>query len=127
MKLGYNLLYVNDVKDTMDFYEKAFELEKGFLHPDGDYGEMLTGETKLGFVSHKLAGSHGFSYKEQTTAELPSFEIGFVTEDVEYSFKRALSNGAVKIKEPQTKPWGQIVSYVQDINGFLIEICSEMN
>ena len=127
MKLGYNLLYVNDVKATMEFYEKAFELEKGFLHPDGDYGEMLTGETKLGFVSHKLAGSHGFSYKEQTTAELPSFEIGFVTEDVEYSFKRALSNGAVKIKEPQTKPWGQIVSYVQDINGFLIEICSEMN
>ena len=127
MKLGYNLLYVNDVKATMDFYEKAFELEKGFLHPEGDYGEMLTGETKLGFVSHKLAGSHGFSYKEQTTAELPSFEIGFVTEDVEYSFKRALSNGAIKIKEPQTKPWGQIVSYVQDINGFLIEICSEMN
>ncbi len=127
MKLGYNLLYVNDVKATMEFYEKAFELEKGFLHPDGDYGEMLTGETKLGFVSHKLAGSHGFSYKEQTTAELPSFEIGFVTEDVEYSFKRALSNGAIKIKEPQTKPWGQIVSYVQDINGFLIEICSEMN
>ena len=122
MKLGYNLLYVNDVKATMEFYEKAFELEKGFLHPDGDYGEMLTGETKLGFVSHKLAGSHGFSYKEQTTAELPSFEIGFVTEDVEYSFKRALSNGAIKIKEPQTKPWGQIVSYVQDINGFLIEI-----
>lgn len=127
MKLGYNLLYVNDVKDTMDFYEKAFELEKGFLHPEGDYGEMLTGETKLGFVSHKLAGSHGFSYKEQTTAELPSFEIGFVTEDVEYSFERALSNGAIKIKEPQTKPWGQTVSYVQDINGFLIEICSELN
>lgn len=127
MKLGYNLLYVNDVKATMEFYEKAFELEKGFLHPDGDYGEMLTGETKLGFVSHKLAGSHGFSYKEQTTAELPSFEIGFVTEDVDYSFKRALSNGAIKIKEPQTKPWGQTISYVQDINGFLIEICSEMN
>jgi lactoylglutathione lyase len=64
MKLGYNLMYVNDVAATMDFYEKAFSLKKGFLHPEGDYGEMVTGETKLGFVSHELAGSHGFSYKK---------------------------------------------------------------
>lgn len=126
MKLGYNLLYVNDVSITMDFYEKAFGLIKGFLHPEGDYGEMITGETKLGFVSHKLAGSHGFSYRKQTTSELPSFEIGFVTENVEASFSKALENGAISIKSPEVKPWGQVVSYVQDNNGFLIEICSPL-
>ncbi len=127
MKLGYSLLYVNDVSTTMDFYEKAFRLEKGFLHPEGDYGEMLTGETKLGFVSHKLAGSHGFSYKKQTTAELPSFEIAFVAEDVEGSYKTALENGAIRVKEPEVKPWGQTVCYVKDNNGFLIEICSPID
>lgn len=126
MKLGYNLLYVNDVAATMDFYKNAFCLEIGFLHPEADYGEMKTGETKLGFVSHKLAGSHGFSYKKQTTSELPSFEIAFITEDVEASFKTAIENGATSIKEPMTKPWGQTVSYVQDNNGFLVEICSPM-
>ncbi len=127
MKLGYNLLYVNDVSETMDFYEKAFSLDKGFLHPEGDYGEMMTGQTKLGFVSHKLAGSHGFSYRKQTTCELPSFEIGFVTDDVENAFKTAMANGATSVKAPEAKPWGQVVSYVKDNNGFLIEICSPMS
>jgi uncharacterized glyoxalase superfamily protein PhnB len=127
MKLGYNLLYVTDVSVTMDFYEKAFELKKGFLHPEGDYGEMITGETKLGFVSHDLASSHGFSYRKQTRNDLPSFEIAFVSEDVQQSYQLAIKNGAKSIKPPQTKPWGQVVSYVQDINGFLIEICSPMS
>ena len=127
MKLGYNLLYVKDVSTTMDFYEKAFGLMKGFLHPEGDYGEMITGETKLGFVSHKLAGSLGFPYRKQTTSELPSFEIGFVSENVEEAYNIALENGAISIKSPEVKPWGQVVSYVQDNNGFLIEICSPMN
>ncbi len=124
MKLGYNLLYVSNVSETMDFYESAFGLEKGFLHPEGDYGEMVTGETKLGFVSHKLASSHGFSYRKQTTSDLPSFEIGFVTDDVQKSYDKALDRGAKSIKPPEKKPWGQTVSYVQDNNGFLVEICS---
>ena len=124
MKLGYNLLYVSNVSETMDFYESAFGLEKGFLHPEGDYGEMVTGETKLGFVSHKLASSHGFSYRKQTKADLPSFEIGFVTENVQKAYDKALDRGAKSIKPPEKKPWGQTVSYVQDNNGFLVEICS---
>ncbi|MDP7320817.1 MAG: VOC family protein [Bacteriovoracaceae bacterium] len=125
MKLGYTLLYVNDVPATMDFYEKAFGLEKGFLHPQKGYGEMVTGETRLGFVSHEVAGSHGFEYKKQTRdSEFPSFEIGFVTDDVEGSFNKAIEKGAVVVKKPESKPWGQIVSYVKDLNGFLIEICS---
>ena len=128
MKLGYNLLYVEDVQKTMNFYESAFGLEKGFLHPSGSYGEMKTGETKLGFVAHELAGSHGFSYKKQTSAsDLPSFEIGFVTEDVPSAYSTAIESGATSVKEPETKPWGQTVSYVKDNNGFLIEICSPMS
>ena len=66
MKLGYTLFYVNDVKATMDFYAKAFGLKKGFLHESLQYGEMATGETKLGFVHHDTAKSHGFDYKKST-------------------------------------------------------------
>ena len=32
MKLGYTLIYVDDVVATMKFYEKAFGLKRGFLH-----------------------------------------------------------------------------------------------
>lgn len=127
MKLGYTLFYVNDVVSSMDFYEKAFDLEKGFLHPSNTYGEMITGGTKLGFVSHEVAGSHGFKYKKQSSdSELPSFEIGFVTDDVEAAFNKAIDSGAQVLMNPENMPWGQIVSYVKDNNGFIIEICSPM-
>lgn len=56
----------------------------------------------------------------------PPFELGIVTEDVEALYQQAIQAGATLVKEPQQKPWGQIVGYVRDLNGFLVEICTEM-
>jgi lactoylglutathione lyase len=127
MKLGYTLFYVNDVEASMNFYSMAFGLKVGFLHESKAYGEMQTGETKLGFVQHAVAESHGFEYEKQTITKKPgSFEIGFVTDDVPAAFNKAIANGAIKCSEPAKKPWGQTVSYVRDCNGFLVEICSPM-
>lgn len=125
MKLGYTLLYVNDVQQTMKFYSQAFGLEAGFLHESKQYGEMQTGETKLGFVGHETAESHGFNYDKMDLKKNPAaFEIGFIIDDVKAAFEKAVKNGATPVSEPKTKPWGQTVSYVRDCNGFLIEICS---
>lgn len=127
MKLGYTLFYVGDVEQTMKFYSKAFGLEAGFLHESKQYGEMATGETKLGFVNHETAMSHGFSYEKMDLSKKPAaFEIGFVTKDVKAAFDKAVKNGAQPIQNPETKPWGQVVSYVRDCNGYLVEICSPM-
>ena len=126
MKLGYTLVYVDDVPAAMNFYEKAFGLEKGFLH-ENQYGEMITGTTKLGFVHHDTAGSHGFRYQKLTAKnEAPGIEIGFVTDDVEAAFERAVQAGALVASKPAKKPWGQVVCYVRDCNGLLVEICSAM-
>ena len=126
MKLGYTLFYVDDVLKTMNFYEKGFGLKKGFAH-ENQYGEMMTGDTKLGFVNHETAGSHGFEYEKSNLQKKASaFEIGFVTKDVEAAFKTAVSAGAISVSKPNAKPWGQIVSYERDCNGFLVEICSPM-
>jgi predicted enzyme related to lactoylglutathione lyase len=109
----------------MDFYQKAFGLKLGFLHESKMYGEMQTGETKLGFAQHEIAGSHGFDYQRASLTSKPhGFEIGLVTEDVEDAFEKAVTAGAISVCEPNRKPWGQVVSYVRDCNGFLIEICS---
>jgi predicted enzyme related to lactoylglutathione lyase len=126
MKLGYALVYVDDVNATMDFYERAFGLARGFLH-EGQYGEMVTGATKLGFVHHDTAGTHGFGYQKLNAAQIaPGIEIGFIAEDVEAAFKKAVEAGATIASKPQKKPWGQVVSYVRDCNGLLVEICSAM-
>jgi lactoylglutathione lyase len=127
MKLRYNLFYVDDVEKSMNFYADAFGLEKGFLHESKQYGEMQTGETKIGFVQHETAESHGFAYEKSTQNKKPfAFEIGFTTIEVEKAYNRAIDAGAVSASAPTMKPWGQIVSYVRDCNGFLVEICSPM-
>jgi len=127
MKLGYTLIYVDDVENTMNFYAKAFGLKKSFLHESKEYGEMQTGDTKLGFVGHKTAASHGFKYKKITKKDkAPGIEIGFIAKDVKTAFAKAVKAGATATSKPVTKPWGQIVSYVRDCNGLLVEICSEM-
>ena len=128
MQFSYVLFYVDDVKKSMEFYQKAFLVEPGFLHESHQYGELNTGATRLGFVAHETASSHGFNYKKATPSdEAFGFELGFVSENVKESYELAIREGAVKVSEPKTKPWGQEVSYVRDINGYLIEICSAMS
>lgn len=53
-------------------------------------------------------------------------EIGFTTDDVEATVKSAVEAGAIVVENPKTKPWEQVVSYVRDLDGFLIEICTSM-
>ncbi len=127
MKFGYTLIYVDDVFKTMKFYEKAFGLKSGFFHESGQYGEMITGSTKLGFVQHETAGDHGFKYQKiKLSTKAPGIEIAFVARDVKKAFSKAVKAGAKSVAKPTAKPWGQVVSYVRDCNGVLVEICSAM-
>ncbi len=52
-------------------------------------------------------------------------EVGFVVDDVEIAYKKALFAGAVPVMAPKQKPWGQIVAYVRDNNGCLVELCTK--
>ena len=127
MKLGYVILYVPSVPEAVEFYEQAFELKCRFRHEDGAnaYAEMDTGTTALAFASESLVDSHEFSYQKISLKDdPPAVEIGLVTDDVDAAYERAVAAGALAVKSPQEKPWGQIVSYVRDKHGFLIEICS---
>ena len=46
MFFRYTILYVDDVPQQMDLYERGFGLEPTFLHPSNEYGEFATGETR---------------------------------------------------------------------------------
>lgn len=126
---AYTILYVKDVTATIEFYENAFGFKRKFISPDGEYGELLTGATTLSFAQTELAKTNipeGFT--ESDPAAKPfAFEIGFTVEDVEAAFQHALNAGATVVSKPKTKPWGQVVSYVRDLNGFLVEICTAMD
>ena len=123
MKFRYTILYVNDVKSTLEFYAKAFGIEQKMLHESGEYGEADTGSTILAFSSFELMNKLGKSPRH-ANASAPSFEIALETDDVAAGVKRAVAAGAKLVQSPKEMPWGQMVAYVSDPNGFLVEICT---
>lgn len=128
MKFGYTIIYVSDVESTINFYQKAFKLEQGFLHESKQYGELKTGDVKLAFASNAIAESNGVKFvKNDVKKEAAGFEIALITNDVKQDYNDAITNGAIPIKEPMLKPWGQEVAYVRDLNGINVEICSPMD
>jgi len=52
MKLGYAILYVDSVAETIAFYERAFGLIRGMVTDTNEYGELQTGDTKLAFAAN---------------------------------------------------------------------------
>jgi lactoylglutathione lyase len=119
MKLKYTILYVADVAATLAFYQSAFGVESKMVHESGLYAELDTGVTTLAFAAAAMIRSQG-RHPGIPDPNHPVFEIAFETDDV----PAGLAGGATPVEEPRRMPWGQTVSYVTDLNGYLVEICS---
>ena len=125
MKLGYTIIYVADVVATVAFYEKAFGLARRFVHESNLYAEMETGSTVLGFAGEAMAETNGVAIRPNRPGDVAAgIEIALVTDDPAAAYEKAVAAGAVAVKPPVRKPWGQTVGYVRDLNGCLVEICS---
>lgn len=123
MIFRYTILYVQDPAASLGFYETAFGLSRGFLHEGGDYGELVTGQTRLAFSSRRLIAALGKN-PAPADAKAPVFEIAFETGDVDRAYARACAAGAASVQAPKNEDWGQRTAYVADPDGYLVEICS---
>jgi len=128
VRFKYTILYVRDVGRSVDFYERAFGLERRFVHESGQYAEMETGATALAFLSNELAaGNFPGDFRRNDPKEPPAgVEVAFVAEDVGAAYRAVVEAGAAATAEPKTKPWGQTVAYVRDPDGVLVEIGDEV-
>ncbi len=127
IRYGYTILYVPNVEETIAFYQKAFGFAQKFITPEKDYGELDTGGTTLAFASYSIAEYNGIAIEKLNPKNSPPpFEITFVCDDIEAAWKQAVEAGAVVVKEPIQKPWGQMVGYLRDVNGFLVEVCTRV-
>ena len=124
MKLQYVIVYVDDVAQATEFYWKAFDLETKFIDETQTYAEMDSGETTLSFSKYDMMLTHiGI---EPHKGIKNCFELAFTTLDVQEAFEKAIACGAKEQARPEVKPWGQIVAYVQDPYGTIVEICTPM-
>lgn len=123
MKLGYTVIYVDDVLATAAFYEQAFGLKTTISNPA--HVEMATGETTLAFGAVKHLRLQVSDVRENTPTEpAAAMQISLVTDDVSLAYAKALEAGATPVNEPQTMPWGQVISRIRDFNGVMVGIVS---
>lgn len=122
VKLGYVILYVDSLEKTKQFYGELLGLK--LRNEFGSYIEFETGSTILSMNTR--AGG-----REVTQLPIPdgvqknnTFELGFVTTEVEGMIERLRQAGVPILLEPTEKPWGQKVAYVEDPDGHYIEICT---
>jgi lactoylglutathione lyase len=121
--LGFVILYTPDVAKKIEFYERAFGVKKKAIH-GGVYGEV-EGPTSLGFAAESFVRESGMDFAPTRRGVTPpAMEIGFIFDDVPAAYSRAIEAGCTAVSPPTEKPWGQIVSYVRDDDGVLVEICS---
>jgi len=123
-RLGFCLLYTPDVTAKIAFYERAFGMERKFIADGATFGE-LAGDAPLCFADEKLAAQHvGEIATARPGAAPAAVEVGFIVDDVEAAYARAVEAGAVAHRPPEKKPWGQTVAYVRDLDGVLVELCT---
>lgn len=127
MKLTYTILYVENVHNSVNFYQKAFGLKHKFTHEGGDYAEMDTGAVTLAFCGHTLAAQivRGKYQKATHTNQIGS-QISFYAEDIRYAYQEAIKAGAKPVAEPEVKPWGWENAMVLDLDGHFVEFAREI-
>lgn len=128
IKFSHTIFYVNDVLKTIRFFEVAFGIQPKFIHESHSYAELGTGETTLAFAAEELGRMNlPEGFQPNSLKSLPqACEIAFTTDNPEKIYEKAVKAGATGLSKPQKKPWGQMVGYVRDPSGILIEIAGEL-
>jgi lactoylglutathione lyase len=107
--------------------EHTFGLRTDFVVP-GEYAQMDTGPTKLGFATYALARGNfdGGVRPAGSDGPPPNVEIALVAEDVDAAYRIAVDAGCEPLAAPADKPQGQRVGYVRDPFGMLVELATPL-
>lgn len=129
MKYGHTIVYVSDVPATLAIWRRAFGLEQRYLHDDDSYGELETGATVLAFAELEFGRGHFSDARTRAMfdGQPARFELSFTVDDVQGAFDKAVAAGMEAVVTPVEKPWGQVVGWVRDPEGVLVELGSPMD
>jgi lactoylglutathione lyase len=117
------MVYVRDVRASLEFYEAVLPVERRHFDDDGSYGEVESGDARIGFVAEWHAAAHlRASFRRNEPRNDPAgFQLYVTIGDVDAVYARALEAGGVPVEPPADKPWGRR-AIVRDPDGILFEI-----
>ncbi|KAF6172064.1 hypothetical protein GIB67_029482 [Kingdonia uniflora] len=127
---AYTVVYVKDVAKSVSFYANAFGTNVCRLDESHKWGELESGQTTIAFTplhQDETDDITGTVCTPRSDTERQPVEVCFAYADVDVAYKRAVKNGAVPVREPEEKVWGQKVGYVRDIDdGIVVRIGSNV-
>lgn len=121
-RLGWVVLYVDDLEKSSAFYEGIFGIER-VVDWEG-YREYDTGPTRFGLLDRRQARAHVPAADGGSRASQVSFTVEL--EEVDRTYLAAVAAGGVGLVEPEDKPWGQRIGFVGDPDDHLLEIGSPL-
>jgi lactoylglutathione lyase len=123
------VIYTQDVRAVLEFYQVPLGLAARFYDDAYGYGELDVDGAILGVASHSLGELvMPGAYRASDGGDRgTSVEISFIVEDVTQAFERALAAGAGTIAEPKLMPWGATVAYLRGPEGTLIGLSTSDN
>lgn len=121
--LDYIIIVVDDINVMLEFYTKILGLE--LSHNAGEYAQMKTGDTRLGFYKRNAMSRTIRRDVHKPSKGSYGFEIGFKVDDVDAVYKSLLEKGVKGVVEPEDRPWGQRTAYISDPENNLIEIAQD--
>ena len=121
MEFVNQVIYVDNVEETLDFYYQAFGLTTFSLSEDAEFGELGVGNMKLAFATHPFAQAHFKQSYIRSHPKQPAlgFELRFHCSNLSESYDKAVLAGAEPLHPPAHKN-NQNYAYVRAIEGTLV-------
>ena len=116
------VVYVPNVKKSMDFYETVFGWKPIVYDPTGSYGDMFNGEGGVGFVQEDSAE---YPITKNNISKQNAFSFVVQANNMENTLKRALANGAKVIKNPHATYYSKQVAVIVDPFGIVITLTGQ--
>lgn len=121
----YVVLIVDDVDRSLAFYTETLGL--ALDHRSGPFAQLATGRTRVAlFQRSAMAETLGREQLPAADPQAPGFELGFKVDDVDAAFADLTGRGVPPIVEPTDRAWGQRTAYLEDPDGYLIELAQDL-
>ena len=121
-QVGYVILFVSDLERSLAFYRDVIGLPFK-LEGDG-YVEFATQGTRFGLYDRnrldELTGHDG------EAPGRPGGEVVFLVEDVDAEAERLRAAGVTVLRGPLDRPWGHRTLHLEDPDGFVVELATEI-
>ncbi|MEV0800542.1 MULTISPECIES: VOC family protein [unclassified Kribbella] len=119
-RIGYVILYVEDLGASVEFYRDVIGLPYKFT--DAGYAEFGTEGTRFALFERRRAEW----LTGRTVSPGAAGEVVLMVDDVDAWADRLAARGVEVLSGPADRPWGHRTAHVADPDGFVVEFAQEI-